>query len=321
MIETIQHQLERIDPNQAWLVGVSGGRDSVCLLDVLVRANFSRLVVVHVNHNLRGEESAGDAQFVEQLASQYGLAFYSESIDVQQLADAQQKGLELAAREVRHTVFARAQAKFSAAGVLLGHHADDQAETVLFNLLRGSNGLKGMSFENSIEVDGGMLRIVRLLLDVRREEIDTYIEAHGVSYREDASNAEGFTARNRIRNEVMPLLKDVMQREVVPNVNAAAEVSMELSDYFASEIDFETLLDPQGRIFLPAFKAMNPVLQQSALFQYLVSQEIPELSRSLILECLKLCDLDSSAKVNLPGGQWLRRKEQRIFVQRSKSAE
>lgn len=313
---SIQHILEqRLDTSRTWLVGVSGGRDSVALLNVLVQAGFSHLVVVHVNHQLRAEASDGDADFVEELAQRYGLEFHGESVDVSALMESEKKGLELAAREARHGVYAKALQKYSAAGVLLGHHSDDQAETVLFNLLRGSNGLKGIRFENTVTVGECALRIVRPLLDVRRTEIDDYVESHSLKYREDASNAEAFTARNRIRHEVMPLLKEIMQREVVATINAAADVSMEQSDYLARKIDLEKFLDPQGRVYLPALLELDPVLQQSVIFQYLKKNQVPDLSRSLISECLLICETSAAAKCNLPGGRWLRRKEQRLFIQ------
>ena len=315
MIKRIQYLLERIDSSQTWLVGVSGGRDSVILLELLVRIGFKQLVIVHVNHQLRGVESNSDEEFVRDLAARCGIDFYSESVDVLALMESEKKGLELAAREVRHAVYARAQEKYQAQGALLGHHADDQAETVLFNLLRGSNGLKGIRFENSVTIAGVSLRLVRPLLEIRRSEIDAYVEKYEVEYREDASNAEVFTARNRLRNEVMPLLKDIMQREVVPTINAAAEGSMEVNAYLDRQVDFDQFLDPQGRVFLPALLEVDRVLQQAVMFQYLRRESVPQISRFLVSECLELCDIDSAAKCNLPGGRWLRRKEQRIFVE------
>lgn len=314
MIQRIKHLLERVNPTQTWLVGVSGGRDSIVLVEVLVRLGFSHLVIVHVNHRLRGEESQQDERFVEELAARCGIAFYSESIDVVALMESQKKGIELAAREVRHAVYARALVKYKAEGVLLGHHADDQAETVLYNLLRGSNGLKGIRYENTLSVDGVELKLVRPLLELRRSEIDDYVEKYELEFREDASNAESFTARNRIRSEVIPLLNDIMQREVIPQINTAAEVSMDVSDYFQREIDLKVYLDPQGRIYLPALLELDPVLQQVVIFQYLKLQDVPHVSRSLVTECLALSDIESAAKCNLPGGRWFRRKEQRLFV-------
>ncbi|MEO1857653.1 MAG: tRNA lysidine(34) synthetase TilS [Rubritalea sp.] len=315
MIKRIQNLLERIDSSQRWLVGVSGGRDSVLLLELLVRVGFTDLVVVHVNHLLRGEASDSDEVFVKDLAARCGIEFYVESVDVQALMNSEKKGLELVAREVRHAVYSRAQQKYNAEGVLLGHHADDQAETILFNLMRGSNGLKGMSFENSVAIDGVDLKLVRPMLEIRRSEIDAYVEKYVVEYREDASNAEAFTARNRLRNEVMPLLKEVMQREVVPAINGAAEVSREQSDFIERELDLDKLLDPQGRVFLPAFIELDTVIQRSVIFAYLRRHGVADLSRDLVSTCLRICDTASAAKCNLPGGRWLRRKEQRLFIE------
>ena len=298
-------------------MGVSGGRDSVCLLDLLVRSGLKDLIVVHVNHQLRGAESEHDAAFVRALATQHGLRFYEESVDVAALMCECQIGLELAAREARHQVFVRAVKKFGAQGVLLGHHADDQAETVLYNLLRGSHGLKGMRLKNAVEVGGVELCIVRPLLEVRRSEIDAYMVEHDLRFCEDASNAEGITARNRLRHEVMPLLAEILQREVVPNVNAAAEASMELDAYAAEQIKLAEYLDPQGRLFLPKFREQHLVVQQAILFQFLKKEGVRELSRALVSEALSLCDVQAPAKMNLPSGLWLRRKEQRLFVQRA----
>ncbi|MFC4995142.1 tRNA lysidine(34) synthetase TilS [Rubritalea tangerina] len=315
MVERIQKLLARVDRRDRWLVGVSGGRDSIALMELLVRAGFSDLVVVHVNHQLRGGESDSDARFVEELAGRCGIPFYQEAVDVKGRMEAEKKGIELVAREVRHEVYARALVAYEAKGVLLGHHADDQAETVLYNLLRGSNGLKGIRFENIVNIDGVSMRLVRPLLEIRRSEIDDYIARYEIEYREDASNAEAFTARNRIRHEVMPLLVDIMQREVVPSINAAAEVSREQGDFLAKELEMDQLLDPQGRIFLPAFKELDFVLQQSVIFHYLKRHGVPDLSRDLVARCVALKDTDVGAKCNLPGGRWMRRKEQRLFIQ------
>lgn len=304
-----------IDKLKTWLVAVSGGRDSVCLLDWAVKNGLEKLVVVHVNHQLRGEMSDGDAEFVKQLAQQYGLPIYTESVDVSAVASEQKKGLELAAREVRHAVFARALQKHDASGVLLGHHAEDQAETVLYHLLRGSNGLRGMRSESEVVVNKHVVKLLRPLLKMRRSEIDSYIAKYHLRYREDVTNAEGFTARNRIRNEVMPLLKEIMQRDIVPTVNVAAEASMEVAAFVESEAVIEDYLDPQGRLYLPSFIALHRVLQLSVLFQFFKLHKVPEINRNLLTRCLTILGGDAPAKINLPGGRWLRRKEQRLFIQ------
>lgn len=317
MLVIVKNFLSSLSPTQRYLVGVSGGRDSVALLDTLLKSGLRNLVVVHVNHQLRGEVSDGDETFVKTLAESYGLPCHSERVNVGELAQKQQQGLELVAREVRHAVFARAMEKHPAAGIFLGHHADDQAETVLFNLLRGSNGLKGIRAENSVKVGELELKMFRPMLGIRRSEVDSYIAEHKLEFREDATNQDPFTARNRMRNEVMPLLKEIMQREVVPAINSAAAVSLEQSGYIQAQCDYQSALDPQGRLYLPALAAAATIIQEAILMRYLKEQKVPDLSRALVLRCLALCDTSGPAKVNLPGGRWLRRKERRLFVTES----
>lgn len=314
MLSSLKNSLPSVSPTQRCLVGVSGGRDSVVLLDALVKSDFTNLIVVHVNHQLRGEISDGDEAFAKELAQSYGLEFYSERVDVGTLAHEQKKGLELAAREARQAVFARAAQKHSAPTIFLGHHADDHAETVLYNLMRGSNGLKGISFENSMQMGEVTLKVIRPLLSRRRSEIDDYVAEYRLDFREDATNQDPFTARNRIRKEVMPLLQEIMQREVVPAINSAAAVSLEQSDYIQAQCDYQSALDPQGRLYLPALNNTATIIQEAILMRYLKEQKVPDLSRALVLRCLALCDTATPAKANLPGGRWLRRKERRLFI-------
>lgn len=293
-----------------WVVGVSGGRDSVVLLDSLLDAGVNDLVVVHVNHGLRGEASDGDEDFVRGVAEVRGLDFLVERFDVGALAEEAGKGLETMAREVRHRVFLRAVREFGCVGVLLGHHADDQAETVLFNLLRGSAGLKGMRVES--EVDG--LRIGRPLLGVRRGEIDSWLAERGLVFREDATNAEGFTVRNRMRGEVLPLLAEVMGRDVVGAITGALEESLGCEDFVDAAFDYEGFLDPQGRLFLPILSEAKEVVRGRVMFRYLRECGVPDVSRAVVGRCLGLLG-GGAAKVNLPGGGWMRRKEKRLFFE------
>jgi len=202
----LEHSMEK-----RWLVGVSGGRDSVALLHACVQAGLKELVVVHINHGLRGEESDGDEDFVRALSEAYELEYICSRHQVDELATKQKKSLELAARETRHSVFSTELKARNYDGVLLAHHAEDQAETVLFNLFRGSAGLKGMQQIQHIESHD--LTIHRPLLDTSRADINQYIQTYQLSYREDSSNAEDFATRNRLRNEAIPLLEEIMGKK------------------------------------------------------------------------------------------------------------
>jgi len=196
-----EHNL--FSPGDTVVVALSGGADSCALLDILagMKSHTPRLVVAHLNHCLRGIESDGDEQFARSLAEQYSFPFESRRIDVRDLARRQGLSLEDAGRQARIAFLDDVRTRCKAAAVALAHHADDQAETVLIRLLRGSGmtGLCGMSYRNS-------RGFIRPLLDTGRAEIEAYLAARGLSHREDRSNRDTTFLRNRIRHELLPLL-------------------------------------------------------------------------------------------------------------------
>ncbi len=136
--------LDGVPRNRRVLVGVSGGIDSTALLHALVKAGYGKLTVAHLDHGLRGKEGAGDARFVRGLARKWGLAVIVERMDVGALAREEKVSVEMAARRARYGFFARAAKEARCRTIVLAHHADDQAETFLFNLLRGR--LRGLSW-------------------------------------------------------------------------------------------------------------------------------------------------------------------------------
>jgi tRNA(Ile)-lysidine synthase len=186
------------------VVAVSGGADSVALLDILVSLRDLRLklVVAHLNHMLRGEESAGDEEFVRNLAESYGLPFVLRRADVEEIARQERRSLEDAGRSARYALFDEVAATHRACSVALAHHADDQAETVLLRLLRGAggSGLCAMAPRSAG-------RYVRPLLAVSRSEIEVYLRKRGIAWRNDSSNGDGSFLRNRVRHELIPFLR------------------------------------------------------------------------------------------------------------------
>jgi tRNA(Ile)-lysidine synthase len=155
------------------MLAISGGRDSVALLHLLLEAGFTNLILCHLNHGLRGKESDGDAAFVRRLAMKHGLKCEIESEDVAALAEKHRISTETAAREARHAFLLRMAEKHDTWVVFLAHHAEDQAETILANLCRGS-GLAGLAGMHAVQrLDSG-LHLVRPLLQVRRNEIDAF---------------------------------------------------------------------------------------------------------------------------------------------------
>jgi len=191
------------NPGETVVVALSGGADSCALLDILAGMGETgpRLVVAHLNHCLRGEESDGDERFCRELAQRYTLPFESRRTDVAGLARRERLNLEDAGRRARMAFLDEVRESRRAAAIALAHHADDQAETVLMRLLRGSGatGLSGMSFR-------GANGRIRPLLSTTRSDIENYLRERGLEYREDSSNRDTTFLRNRIRHELLPLL-------------------------------------------------------------------------------------------------------------------
>lgn len=306
-----------VNRRRRWLVGVSGGADSVALLHGLVAAGFRNLVVCHLDHGLRGRDSTEDANFVKRLADSLGLPCEAEWVDVAGLMKTSNASMETAARHARHEFFARCSVKHRCARVILAHHADDQAETVLWNLLRGSKGLKGMRSRQELVTESGVkLELHRPLLEFRHTELIEWLEGQGYRWREDASNAEPVAVRNRLRNEALPLLAEISKRDVTLAFARGAANTEELEALEAWALEKADVLDPQGRLHLPVLRKLPVALQRVALKQFLKDHEVESIDRDLLERCLRLLEVKNSGVVNLPGGGKLKRREGRLKIER-----
>src|SRR6185369_7691626 len=166
------------------------GRDSIALLHWLLAKGYKRLIVCHLDHRLRGRASATDARFVEQAAKRAGLTFAGAKADVRQLAKQSRQSLETAARTARYEFFSAVARRRRCGTIFLGHHADDLVETFLINLFRGTgiSGLVGMREVSVSRINRIELTVVRPLLHIWRNEIDDYVSAHKIKFREDVTN-------------------------------------------------------------------------------------------------------------------------------------
>lgn len=299
-----------------YLAGVSGGADSVALLHLLHRYGFREVVVCHLDHGLRGRASAGDARFVEKLAASLGYRCESGKAEVRALMKAKGNSMETAAREARHGFFADCSKKWRCPRLLLAHHADDQAETVLWNLFRGSRGLTGMKDRQVLKLAGRPVECNRPLLGTRREELREWLAGEGLAWREDASNAEPVAVRNRLRNEVIPLLGEIARRDVVESLRRAEEASAELREIERWAVEKAAAVDPQGRLHLPHLRTLPDAVQAACIYDYLRTSGVTDLSREVVGRCLGLMDLAAGPAVNLPGGWVMRRRGGRLVVVR-----
>jgi tRNA(Ile)-lysidine synthase len=216
-----------------WLVGVSGGADSIALLHALGSLGSAipaRFVVAHLHHGLRGAAADADARFVARVAARFGWPCVVERADVRALAAAHGWSVEQAAREARLDFFRRELRRRRARGVLLAHTRDDQAETLLIRLLRGAGGQGLGGMRANATVRG--LCLLRPLLGVARADLRDYLKRAHQRWREDASNADPRHLRNVIRHRVLPLLEEVTGRQLAaPLARTAALLADEESHW------------------------------------------------------------------------------------------
>ncbi len=207
-------------PGDTVIAAVSGGADSIAMLDILLNLPGFRIkvVVAHLNHMLRGGESDSDEEFVRSLAEKHLLPFEGRRVDVADVAAKEHLSLEEAGRNCRHAFLEQLARKYSPAVISLAHNKNDQAETVLIRLLRGAAG-SGLA---GIRPRSDDIRIVRPLLMVSRKEIESYLANRGISWREDSSNSDPRFLRNRIRHQLLPLLHDY-NPEIVERLSITAE--------------------------------------------------------------------------------------------------
>lgn len=265
MQEKVQKTIEKyqlLEEGERVVLAVSGGPDSVALLHVLLNLAplyHLSLHVAHLNHMFRGEEARADAVFVAALAQSYRLPATIASRDVPALRRKARLSAQEAARKARYQFLEEVARATGAQKIALGHQADDQAETVLLNFLRGS-GLAGL---------GGMPprrgKFIRPLIEVTRKEIETYNAYHHLSFREDASNQKPLYLRNRLRHELFPLLLRYNPR-LIETLLRSASILQEENAYLEAEAQKAFLLlteNQAGRLSLSlAFLSYPPALQR-----------------------------------------------------------
>ncbi len=293
------------------LIGVSGGVDSLALLHLLWRQlGPAQLVVAHLNHGLR-LEAEEEAQFVAETAVSWQIPFVTEKINVAEVAETKQLSLEAAGRLMRYQFLARQAVQVGATAVATAHHADDQAETVLLHLLRGSGsaGLRGM-LPVGVVPESERMPLLRPFLTTPRSELEAYCARHGLQPRHDSSNEDMQFTRNRIRHELLPLLQ-TYNPQISANLQQLAIITADEYAALLSLFDqvWPDILVAQGKDWLALERqrlAAQPVAWQRLALRRAVQQLSPlateisfqtiELARLLILEN------QSGTEASLPGG-------------------
>ncbi len=308
-----------ISPGMKIVVGVSGGADSVCLLRILNEMKEAldlTLICVHIEHGIRGEESRSDRDFVRDLCGKLNIELKIYEEDVPRIARETSTTLEEAGRLVRYKAFAGELEDNKADVIAVAHHKGDQAETVIFNLIRGS-GLKGIS---------GMAprrdKIIRPLLNVSRQEIEDYLKEIGQDYRIDSTNEdEGYT-RNAIRNRIIPSLEAVGTMAVDHIIQAADELreaDAYLRDQAGTAYDMAvTLSGSLYRVSIDELAANAPVIRRYVLRSLLTDlySSHKDLEALHVKSLLGLCDKQSGRFLDLPRGMAAKREGDFLLVGR-----
>lgn len=292
----------------------------MALLHLLLEAGFTNLILCHLNHGLRGKESDGDAALVKRLAKKHELRCEIEDQDVAALAEQRHISIETAAREARHDFFQRTAEKHDTWIVFLAHHAEDQAETILANLCRGSS-LAGLSGMRTVQrLDSG-LHLVRPMLHLRRSEIDAYLKSHRVKFREDSSNQSSKHRRNRLRHEALPLLNDIFARDVAALITRLGGQADRDDDCLQRQA--VAILVAPGQVdedrslsITKELVALHPALLSRVIALWLQEVcELPGIENDVIEAAMEMLMPKGTAKINLPHDRHLRRKAKRLWVE------
>lgn len=293
------------------LVAVSGGPDSVALLDMLVRLGpkYSlQVCVAHLNHSLRKQESDADEAFVSSLSARYRVPYFSRKVDVRAFAKAANRSLEDAARQVRYQFFASLAREEHADKIAIGHNANDQVETVFLFLLRGSgrHGLAGMPVRRG--------RIIRPLLECWRKDIEHYTKENKLSYRIDSSNLKADCLRNRIRLNLLPEIAKNYNPQIYQHIYTLSQITAEeeaFLDQYARTAIARCVQNDQGMECLPVGRFQKYALW---LKRRIIHKLSGTYSFSQIERILQLIEKKGpSRRLSLGDGRYVRKEYERLI--------
>lgn len=299
-------QYKMLNEGDKVIIGVSGGADSICLLFVLLELRkeiLFDLVVVHIEHGLRGEDSLLDARYVEEMCEQNNIVFKKYSYSVKEIAKTEKLSLEEAGRKVRYESFYKACKEYGGNKIAVAHNQNDNAETILLNLFRGT-GIKGLS---GISPMNGM--IIRPLLCISRDEIEKYLSEHTIYYRTDATNFEDDYTRNKIRLHLLPFLKENVNTKAMEHILQAGNYMREAEEFIEkySKSAATLCVAPKGhgyKIDLARFGDQEKIVQTYIIRDCIekLAHQLKDITSSHIESLLELTTKEVGKEVHLPYG-------------------
>lgn len=313
------------------IIGLSGGADSVCLLLVLKRLqqiyNLS-ITAIHVHHGIRGESAEHDLKFSRQLCEKEEIEFVEKRCDVPALAAKHHLTEEEAGRRVRYETFECEAKKRGASVIAVAHHMDDQAETVLMNLLRGSGirGCSGIPCKRSLS-DKGDIVVVRPLLGMRREAIEAWLIENGQGWCIDETNLTDDYLRSRIRNRLLPLLSSEYNAQAAEHIACAAGDFSEAEEYLRDQAQalissWNCVLHKQMMLPVKELKLQKPILQRY-LIQEAISHTggVKDITRTHIESVIGLLSKRTGSMVNLPQRRKARIQYEFLIIEKESFSE
>ena len=305
VIETIE-KYNLIKSGDKIVLGVSGGPDSITMLDILKdlkeTMNFE-IYVVHVNHMIRGQDAINDQKYVENYCNKNNIDFYTKAIDVQEIAKSKKIGVEEAGRIARYEAFEEIFKKTNSNKIATAHNKNDKVETIIMHILRGSgvSGLKGIS---PIRDN----KFIKPLIECSREEIEKYCEINKLNPCIDKTNFENSYTRNKIRNIVIPYIKEQFNPNIVETIERLSEV-ISSEDEYISEItqkEYEKLLiskqENQIEIKLKEFNILDNVIKSRLILLVVknIFGSIQGIEKINIVDIIKLCKNNIGNKFLMP---------------------
>jgi len=311
---------QMLSPKDHVLVAVSGGADSVALLYGLLElreAFFLTLSVAHINHNLRGDEAQKDADFVKGLCADLDLPLFSYSADVKTEAKNRGLSLEEAARQVRYLFLCEAARDCGALKVALGHNQNDNAETLLLRLCRGT-GLRGLGGIPPLGKREG-IAIIRPLIETHRDAIEAFVKTKKILYRTDASNYDKAFSRNRIRHDIMPILEKINPKATAQLAKSAGllrEDEALLEDLTANLLEACLVQEKQSiRLHIAALLKTPEAMQKRIIRAALLRLgSLRDFSQTHITQILSLAHHQTGKETHLPGGLRARREYEFLLL-------
>lgn len=317
-VESYMEQHHMVEEGDVIVAGVSGGADSVCLFSILKEycaKKGATLVVVHVNHGIR-EEAAKDAEFVRNLCQLAGVEYHLFCEDIPSYAKERGIGTEEAGRQARYEAFEQIRVRFGNRGkIAVAHNRNDQAETMLFHLLRGS-GVTGLSGIMPVRE-----HIIRPLLCVERKEIENYLAQKGIKWCIDSTNEENTYTRNKLRNVVFPYVeKEVCEQSIRHVANAAEEMAQVRSflEELTAEAEKTVLEKTEELVYIKrdAFLKQHEVIRKQLLLRalaYLVPSR-KDFGAVHVKDILTLFEKNSGKQIQLPYGLCAMREFDKIVI-------